>query len=74
MTVQGFIAFGTRVLFSTAKRRLSDRAHVEPARGTPAQNTKYCTKEESRKPGTEPFVVGTEPPPHAPGKRSDLLR
>lgn len=42
--VQGFIAFGTRVLFQTAKKRLSDRVHLEVARGTPAQNTKYCTK------------------------------
>lgn len=42
--VQGFIAFGTRVLFQTAKKRLSDRVHLEAARGTPAQNTAYCTK------------------------------
>lgn len=42
--LQGFIAFATRVLFQTAKKRISDRAHIAIARGTPAQNTKYCTK------------------------------
>ncbi len=55
-------------------RRLLDcpTGHFEPRKGTHTQALDYCTKEESRVPGTEPQVHGT-PPAETQGGRSDLL-
>jgi len=51
------------------KRSISQRAHIEAARGNGAQNREYCTKDETREPGTEPYEYGTLP---TQGARSDL--
>lgn len=48
-------------------KKLDAGAHWERAKGSPADNTKYCTKEDGRVAG--PWVLGREP--HQ-GKRSDL--
>lgn len=72
--LQGFVYFPNRKRFSTVKRLLSDRAHLEPMRGTPQQASDYCRKEESRDSLVDFGVheVG-DIPIHEPGKRNDLL-
>lgn len=56
---QGYVQFRTRVGQREAKRRLgSERVHVEPRRGTHEQATAYCSKDETRAPGTAPFNAG----------------
>jgi len=46
------------------------QAHFSNAKGTPSQNHVYCTKAESRIPGTEPFEHGVLESKQ--GKRTDL--
>lgn len=43
--LQGFINFNKRITFKEAKSKLGDRAHLETARGTDADNQKYCKKD-----------------------------
>lgn len=43
--LQGFISFTSRRTFKQAKALINARAHLEPAKGSPAQNRKYCTKD-----------------------------
>lgn len=45
------------------------QTHYEVRRGTAQQAKEYCTKTETRKPGTEPYEYGEMP---VQGKRSDL--
>lgn len=64
--LQGYVYFKNAVRFSTVKK-LDEGAHWAVAKGSPQDNTKYCTKEEGRLAG--PWVLGEEP---QKGKRSDL--
>ena len=64
--LQGFISFSKRKTFKSTKRLISDRAHVEAAKGTPEQASEYCKKDEDY----EEF--GTCP--KGQGARSDLAR
>lgn len=66
--LQGFVCFD-RAMRMSALKRLHATAHWETMRGTLEDAEKYCSKEESRMPGKEPFKWGTRP---AQGKRSDL--
>lgn len=43
--LQGFIILERKVRLSQLKNDLSDRAHFEPARGTPDESRTYCSKE-----------------------------
>jgi len=43
--VQGYVRFKTRKMLETAKALISDRAHMEVAKGNEQQNRDYCTKE-----------------------------
>lgn len=43
--VQGYVQFGKVVRFSAAKQFICDRAHLEPAKGTPEQASDYCKKD-----------------------------
>lgn len=43
--IQGFISFKERKRFKTAKDLIGSRCHLEVARGSPAENRKYCSKE-----------------------------
>lgn len=51
----------------TGMKKLDATAHWEPARGTPEENKKYCTKDEGRIAG--PWEFGTMP---KQGKRNDI--
>lgn len=56
--VQGFVIFKTPQRISALQKILGDKCHVEARKGSKRQAADYCRKEESRKPGTEPFVFG----------------
>lgn len=43
--LQGFVIFSNVQRFNAAKRLISPRAHLEPARGTSAQAAEYCKKD-----------------------------
>lgn len=64
---QGYVEFVERVRFNTAKGHISERCHLEVARGTPEENIKYCSKE------GQPAIYGTPAYRGSQGKRSDLL-
>lgn len=70
---QCYVFFKNAITHATLCRRLPfiGPAHVEPARGTPRENTVYTTKRESRLMGLKAwdFVFGTEP---KQGDRVDL--
>ena len=61
--LQGFINFTKKLRFNAAKKLIGEKAHLESARGTDEQNSKYCKKE------GQFFEYGT---PSKQGKRSDL--
>lgn len=69
--IQGYCHLDTAVSMKKLKSLSTDwhKAHIESARGTPSENTTYCTKAESRVPSTEPYIYGTEP---SQGKRTDM--
>jgi hypothetical protein len=67
--LQGFCQMGNPTAFSTWKRLISPRAHLETPRGTARQNYEYCTKVETREGGTVPFERGDIP---NPGERTDI--
>lgn len=69
--LQGYVEFSVRKRLQWVKRHMSDTAHWERLRGTRSQARDYCMKEETRKPGTEPFEFGTFIPTQQ-GKRNDL--
>ncbi len=70
---QCYVFFKNAITHATLCRRLPfiGKAHVEPARGTPRENTVYTSKRESRLTGNKSwdFVWGTEP---EQGARTDL--
>lgn len=43
--IQGYVRFKNRKELNSAKRLICERAHLEPARGTEAQNRDYCSKD-----------------------------
>jgi len=67
---QGFVIFDKNVRFNRVRSMFNGEAHVEPAYGTSEQCRAYCSKEESRVPGTQPTEVGHFP--GNPGHRSDI--
>jgi hypothetical protein len=42
--LQGFISFSKRMTFRFTKTLISERAHLESAKGSPKQNKEYCSK------------------------------
>lgn len=58
--LQGYISFHKCIRLSGLKK-LNATAHWEVARGTPHANKVYCTKEESRLPGSTPIEHGEMP-------------
>jgi len=73
--IQGFCRVDKPTVFSTWKRMLGERAHIEASKASAQRNRAYCTKpnaefpENARRPGTEFFEKGQLP---NPGERSDL--
>ena len=67
--LQGYCQMGNPTGFNTWKNLISQRAHFEASLGTPRENYEYCTKDQTRAPGTEPFTRGDIP---QPGQRSDI--
>lgn len=61
--LQGFISFSLRKRLNNVKDLIGARCHLEAARGTPAQNREYCSKD------GDFDEYGTLPSPQ--GKRSD---
>lgn len=68
--IQGFVVFATNQRLSALKK-LHPTAHFELMRGKLEDSEKYCSKEDTRKPGTEPRVWGDRPV-NRQGERSDL--
>lgn len=62
--LQGFVTFAARKTLNSAKTLISQRAHLEPAKGTPKQAATYCKKDGD----FEEFGVVTG----GQGRRSDL--
>jgi len=79
--IQGYIELTERWTFHRVKQRVFSQympgCHASAARGSAAQNTVYCTKPESRVPGTEPVVhgepAGDEGETHQAGKALDRV-
>lgn len=64
--IQGYVQFVNARSLGGVKKLLikwsgEKGPHLEIARGTPAESRTYCTKVESRAPGTEPFEFGDCP-------------
>lgn len=71
--IQGFIQFNTQKRATTVGNLLGVKGEAfTVAKGSPAANQKYCTKEETRKAGCKPFEYGAIP--GGQGTRSDLKR
>lgn len=66
--LQGYVVLKVRSRATTFARQFP--SHVEPRRGTHTQAVQYCSKEETRKAGTQCYSEGTEP--IARGTRTDL--
>ena len=66
--IQGYVIWNNRRTLNSC-RAINARAHWEIRRGTHDQAVEYCTKQDTRVEGTEPFISGTPP---SPGARSDL--
>lgn len=64
---QGYVQFKRAARGIRALQQIVGPAHVEVARGSPADNIKYCNKEDSRLSG--PFTLGT---PITQGQRTDI--
>lgn len=67
--IQGYVYSKSQRTLAAWKRVIGPRAHIEFAKGSAAQNRTYCTKEETREPGTDYFEHGSMP---RQGERTDL--
>jgi hypothetical protein len=66
--IQAAVYYASARSFSAVKKDFPG-AHVESMRGTCQQSKDYCTKEDTRAPGTQPVETGTLP---VQGSRNDL--
>lgn len=70
--LQGYLSLGKKLRFKQVKALFDHGVpHLEKAKGTPASNLAYCTKEESRVAWFEPRTFG-EFPGKREGRRTDL--
>lgn len=68
--IQGFVIFKTNQRLNALKK-VHSKAHWEVMRGTIEDSENYCSDEDTRIEGTEPFVWG-ERPVNRQGARTDL--
>lgn len=68
--LQGFVVFGKNHRLSACKK-VHGTAHWELMKGTTEDSEKYCSKEDTRAPGTFPVVWGVKPVDQQ-GRRTDL--
>ncbi len=69
--LQAYVEFTAPLRLQAVKTALDcNSAHAEPAKGNPAQNVEYCTKEDSRTDG--PWEIG-EASTLRQGQRNDLI-
>lgn len=68
---QGYIEFKKKLKMNGVKKRLGDKYHLEPRRGSQEQAIAYCQKQETRVPGVDIIIIGT-PTIDQSGKRNDL--
>lgn len=66
---QGFVVFKAPRTMKWIKKHISDKAHLEIAKGSVDSAVAYCSKVESRVEG--PYIFGEKP---AQGKRMDLIQ
>lgn len=59
--IQATVEFKSPIRFSTLKKVFGKSAHLEKRRGSARQAWDYCTKKETRKVGSLPYMVGKEP-------------
>jgi len=69
--LQGYIQFYDPVRPSKVKALFGGTTHIEYSNGSAEQNIVYCSKPETRKPDTEPFVYGS--PSMFKGQRTDMI-
>lgn len=69
--IQGCLYFKNKKRALQVARDFVVGAHVEVCRGTPQDNIAYCTKADTRAPGTEPVVLG-DASGKGQGRRNDL--
>ena len=67
--LQGYAQLPASTVFSTWKRLIGDRAHLEASKGNAQSNIDYCTKLADRIPGTNVYERGSRP---VQGERNDL--
>ena len=60
--IQGYVQlnckFDAKKFTDWLEEQFGVRPHVEPCKGSSEQNVDYCSKADTRKPGTEPFTNG----------------
>jgi len=69
--LQGYAQLQSCTVFSTWKRLLGERAHIEASKGNADSNIAYCTKLSDRIPNTVVFERGDRP---KQGERNDLTK
>jgi hypothetical protein len=78
--IQGYIQLNCTICAKSftdwLEEKLGVRPHVGACRSASETNVDYCSKEDTRKPGTEPFVAGVYAPiaglASSQGQRTDL--
>lgn len=65
--LQGFVIWNNAKTFTATQKSLPARCHIEPIKGTPYQNFRYCRK------GGDFFEAGDRPEKVGQGKRNDML-
>ena len=55
---QGYLVLAKKSTLSWLKNNVDGEAHWEKAKGDVKANIDYCTKQETRVPGTEPTEIG----------------
>ncbi len=67
--IQGYMELFNAMGRSAIKKKILGEAHIGKRKGSQEQAITYCSKTESRKPGSEPLFYGEK---SAQGKRTDI--